>query len=553
MAWQYHPVLILFSLGGFVSLVVAGYCWRYIRTRGWSYLVASIGLLGFNNAIWVFAATLKTASTNLQASLLFYKLEFVGFLPNTAVAIVMALAYVGKDRWLTRRTFTLLSVVPTAIILLTLVNPSNVMIVDPKLIPAHGILAFEHDFTPLFAMYLAWLYGTVLVAILIIAWGVMTNRVPTAPALVGIVALLLPLMIAVMKTTGIYPPGGDGINISPAASAIGISVLAFAIIRYRVFELIPVGRDQAIEVMTDGYLFIGANETVLDSNPAAAELLVRDANADLRDTPVEEIVTVYNDLTEGDPVDLETEGRLVEVRRSDVTRQEQESGEVLLLQDVTEQRQQRRELKRKNERLDQFAKVVSHDLRNPLTVAKGNLALEQETNDSKQLATASNALDRMEALIDDVLTLSRQGQSVSDPERTTLSSVVNKAWGVVDSLEATLTVESDLTLLADSDRLQQLLENLFRNAIEHGRNDVSIRVGSLPENDGFYIADNGPGIPVDERDDVFESGYSTAESGTGFGLAIVNEIVDAHGWRIDVTDSEDQGARFEITGIDSSG
>lgn len=63
LTWQYHPLLGLFASGGVVSLGVAGYCWQYIQTRSWSYLVGSIGLLGFSDAVWVLAATLRTAST----------------------------------------------------------------------------------------------------------------------------------------------------------------------------------------------------------------------------------------------------------------------------------------------------------------------------------------------------------------------------------------------------------------------------------------------------------------------------------------------------------
>jgi signal transduction histidine kinase len=551
MAWQYHPLLVLFALGGFVSLGVAGYCWQHIQTRSWSYLVGSIGLLGFSNAIWVFAATLKTASTDLQTSILFYKLEFLGLLPITAIAIVFALAYVGKDRWLTPRTFALLSVVPTAFLLLAVGNPADVMIVDPTLIPAQGILAFEHEFPPFFNLYLAWLYGAALLAILIIVWGLLADRIPTGPAMVGILALLFPLTTGMLKTTGIYPPGGNGLNISPAASAIGISFLAFAIIRYRVFELVPVGRDRAIEVMTDGYLFVGPNETVLDANPAAAKLLGEGSSAGLQTLPVSEVVPVYDTLTEGDQVDLETEDRVVEVRRSEVTRQNQDAGDVLLLHDVTEQRQQKRKLERTNERLDRFASVVSHDLRNPLHVAKGNIVLAQNEHDSEQLATANNALDRMEALIDDLLTLAREGESILDLECISLSSVVDDSWAVIDSTDATLTIESELNFLADSGRLQQLLENLFRNAIEHEENTVTIRVGALSNAAGFYVADDGPGIPGGEREQVFESGYSTTESGTGFGLTIVEEIVDAHGWSINIAESATQGTQFEITGVTS--
>lgn len=77
---------------------------------------------------------------------------------------------------------------------------------------------------------------------------------------------------------------------------------------------------------------------------------------------------------------------------------------------------------------------------------------------------------------------------------------------------------------------------------------MRITIGDLDT--GFYIADNGPGIPEGERDRIFESGYSTLTKGTGFGLAIVQEIVAAHGWEISVTDSEDGGARFEIPGVE---
>ena len=78
---------------------------------------------------------------------------------------------------------------------------------------------------------------------------------------------------------------------------------------------------------------------------------------------------------------------------------------------------------------------------------------------------------------------------------------------------------------------------------------MNINVGSLA--DGFYVADDGAGIPKGEREDVFEPGYSTTTDGTGFGLRIVKQIADAHGWDICVTDSENDGARFEITEVDT--
>jgi signal transduction histidine kinase len=77
----------------------------------------------------------------------------------------------------------------------------------------------------------------------------------------------------------------------------------------------------------------------------------------------------------------------------------------------------------------------------------------------------------------------------------------------------------------------------------HTTTRISGRAGS-----GFYVADDGSGIPEDKRESVFESGFSTEESGTGFGLAIVAEIAEAHHWEPTVTDSRDGGARFEFVG-----
>ena len=129
--------------------------------------------------------------------------------------------------------------------------------------------------------------------------------------------------------------------------------------------------------------------------------------------------------------------------------------------------------------------------------------------------------------------------------------MVESSWDNVETGEATLVTDNDATVTADRSRLQQLLENLFGNAIEHAGEDVMITVGMF--DDGFFVSDDGTGIPESERDDVFEPGYSGSEGGTGFGLSIVERVADAHGWEIHVTESTDGGARFEITGVNLVG
>jgi signal transduction histidine kinase len=212
-----------------------------------------------------------------------------------------------------------------------------------------------------------------------------------------------------------------------------------------------------------------------------------------------------------------------------------------------ERRQYERDLERQNERLEEFASVLSHDLRNPLGVAEGYLELLPEDGNEDLFAKIRTAHDRMERIIEDVLTLARQGRGVGDTSTVALASTAEQAWGNVETDSAELLNGADRasdTIEADESRLEQLFENLFRNAIEHGGEDVTIRVDRSPV--GFYIEDDGPGIPENEREQVFDHGHTTSDSGTGFGLSIVKQIAEAHGWEITVSEGADGGARFEI-------
>jgi len=217
-------------------------------------------------------------------------------------------------------------------------------------------------------------------------------------------------------------------------------------------------------------------------------------------------------------------------------------------QNVSERVADKRELERQNERLAEFASIVSHDLRNPLQVADGRLELIREDCKSAHIDDVARALDRMDALIADLLTLAQEGEHVDETERVGLANVAKSSWQTVNTEQATLEVGCSRAVRADRSRLRQLLENLYRNAVEHGGDDVTVSVGAT--DGGFYVADTGPGIPESDREAVFEAGYSTSAEGTGFGLRTVEQIAEAHGWEITVTESDQGGARFELTGVE---
>lgn len=251
--------------------------------------------------------------------------------------------------------------------------------------------------------------------------------------------------------------------------------------------------------------------------------------------------------------------------------------------DITDRKRAELELERQNERLERFANVLSHDLRGPLTTARGYLELVTDEFSHTYLDAVGQALTRIEEIITDVLALSRIGKAAETTESVDLAETTRQAWQITDGDRGHLAEMGDLgTIEADGSLVGQLFENAFRNAVEHGSTsprsharedavdhgstshakpdgsadavehdaqDVTVRVGLLDEKNGFYVADDGEGIPEAEQGQVFEAGYSTSDTGTGYGLLIIKEIVDVHDWDVRITDSETGGVRLEISNV----
>lgn len=288
---------------------------------------------------------------------------------------------------------------------------------------------------------------------------------------------------------------------------------------------------------------------VIDLHPADEKERYRQ----IFQTHFERQPAVVSQFDDGSPLFAVTaDGAKIPIEINSWTIEDTDSDQPLfqgVFRDISERIRRQRELQHQNERLNEFASVVSHDIRNPLNVAQGRATLLDQECESEHIEPLQTALNRVEEIVEDTLTLARNGQHVDETEPVNLVNLLGSCWKVVDTASATLEFDDNITLRADPDRLQRIFENLFRNAIEHGGENVTVRVGKA-DYQTIYVEDDGSGIPEEERNAVLQAGHSSTADGTGLGLAIIQRLAEAHEWDFTLTESESGGARFEFSGVE---
>ena len=315
-----------------------------------------------------------------------------------------------------------------------------------------------------------------------------------------------------------------------------------------------------VYILDDSLRFDTVNDALLEAVPYDHDRLMQMSTADIASQLLnEEISSQFAELLDtGGSLRSETEVTSVDgepIPYQLNTRRIVHGDEPMLLgvaRDISDRKAREEELRRQNERLDEFASVVSHDLRTPLNVADGRIRLARQSGELSHLDDAERALDRMEQLIQDALTLARDGRTVESQSPVVLPQLVRTAWNGVGDGDATISVfDEQVTVLADEPRLKRSLENVLRNAVEHADEPhIDVRAATADGSAAISVCDDGPGIPADERDDVLRSGYTTSSDGSGLGLGIVSRIADAHGWTLSLSESDAGGLCVELSELD---
>ncbi|MFD1587163.1 histidine kinase N-terminal 7TM domain-containing protein [Halorientalis brevis] len=566
MAWQQTPYTLPLLVAAMVSGGLLVFTARSRTNRG------AVPLLGVLVAAttWSVADAVRLSSTDVTVKVVMNDIRFIGPVLVTVSIFLFAAEYTNREEWLAPRRVLALFFVHAVTLVFVVTNPWHHLVrqhieVDQSV----SYVLMDITWGPWYYIHASYSYLLLVAAAIMLVMklsqstGVQTYR---GQALAILIATLVP-----WGMNAAFIAGLTEVDLTSIGFTVTGSMFVVAVFRYQILDILPIARSTVVDNIEEGYIVLDSNDNVVDVNEKAAEILGTERDR-LIGRPIRALDDEYQETLDRfsheretrDQVRIELDG---ETRHYDIDispvydQRDRVTGRVVLIRDITEQERRQRQLEhqkaqlerqtdqleRQNERLEDFASIVSHDLRNPINVVSGRLELARQSPDEEHFDEMEAGLKRMESIIDDMLMMARQGQAVSKTELVSVPAIAEDAWSNVDTKAATLDVETTREVQADRGRLLQIFENLFRNAIDHGREDVSIRVGDVE--DGFFVADDGPGIPEAERDSVLDKGYTTADDGTGFGLSIVQTAVQSHGWDVEITDSESGGARFEISGV----
>ncbi|AQL41829.1 hypothetical protein BV210_03465 [Halorientalis sp. IM1011] len=589
----YVPALLLVA----VVSSVAGYL-GYAK-RGRRGTIWYVGAM-FSLATWSLSLALVVASTTLQLKLVFFTSFLVSTVTLCSCWFLFAVAYAGHYDRLQRYLPHALLLVSLVYVPLTPTNQAHgLVLANARLVRDGSLVLLAYDtWGPVPWAFVGLTYVLLLSATAILLRKAIHSRNVYRKLSLVLAFAGLSMWVGNLITIAGWSPfphmmivplsflfwGAIGLVIFTSMRFVQMLPIDTVLARLssRFDDVLPLARDFVIEEFDSGVMILDADGRIVDINSTARKMMGLEDR--VVGKPVFEVIDLgkyWDDYEEGELLSdrrkqiwvsvSETEERCYDINISNIENSSGAfAGQSILLYDVTGQkeretqlrqreeelRQQKRDLERQkqqlehqNERLDRFASIVSHDLRNPLNVATGHVELlDTKLDDEYQnsVQEIDMAHERMQDIIDDALTLARSGKAITEKEDVDVRAVATEAWENVETDRASLDTDVELRLESDRDRLLNVFENLFRNSIDHNDGDVTVRVGALTGDTGFYVEDDGEGIPQDERADVFEQGYTTHEEGTGLGLAIVRDIVRAHGWELSIAESPEGGARFEI-------
>jgi PAS domain S-box-containing protein len=583
---QFTPYALITFAATLVSAWLAYTIWS--RRPGVGvipYIVLALG-----TTIWSLFGGIELLLTDAVVISMVVPLTYIGITVAPAAWLMFTLQYVGHDKWITRNRLLIFVIEPILVQVLIVTNSFHKLFWTAReLTVIDGYVAVDYSYGPAFWVHAFYSYALLLIGtILLIRAFIRSPQLYRGQIIYLMVASLAPWVANIVYLTGISP-FPQYLDLTPISFVITVGATAWSLYRFRLMDIVPVGRETIIDNMEDAILILDSRNRVVDINRSALQILDKTSDKVIGH-PAEEVLAEEKNL-------LEQLGRMPE-SKTDLTlelahstrsyslrvtplrnRQNEISGKIVTLHDVTTLQETNRQLRIATENAEeatrlksQFLATMSHELRTPLNAIIGYtelqlLGMAGELNDTQYdyqervLANSNHLL----GLINDILDLSKieagRMDVVKKPFalRTWLDEVVgeNAILAQEKGLEFKCSVATDMPdlLLGDAVRLRQIVVNLISNAVKFTK-EGSVNLSIRPEAEeswSIVVQDTGIGIPSHKQETIFMEFHQLDNSatreygGTGLGLAIARRLVTAMGGTIRVSSTLGEGSTFTVT------
>ncbi len=574
--------LVLLLLTGLATLGLGVYAWRQRRAPGTRPMAAVLALSG----IWSLAYSIQLLNSDLDAKIVAFKVYFTVVPLIPVVWAVLGVELRQRAFWFTWPRFAALLVVPAITITLTwTVEAHPWLFPNLRVMESPPLLLLDSDIGPWFWIHTVYSYVLILSGTAFLIPRMLSER-GLYRWQAGLLALapLVPLGANLVYILGLTPP--PRLDFTPQGFSASALLIAWAVFRYRLLDLMPIAHRFVVEGLGDEVLVFNESDHLVDLNPAARRRFPAAAPG----TPARAALVDWPDLLDlyAHPGPQSRDVRLsgqaeestwIEARLQDLTADhEQRVGRVVVLRDITPRKRAEAAMALARDRAveaselkSQILAKVSHELRTPIGALLGYAELlqsgaygpitEQQMAAAERMIQNSKSLGRLVGELLDQAQL-ESGRLRLAPRATAIETIIENVQEALlplaRSRALTLAFEIDTRLPAwieiDPDRLQQVLLNLAHNALKFtDRGGVQVRANVVGDQTWqLIVQDTGKGLSPEAQNRIFDpfwqadSSLTRIHGGYGLGLTIVRQLVDLMEGQITVDSALGAGSTFIV-------
>ena len=564
----YLPLILIVlatSVGVLTSVYAAYYLNKYERTKQ----VMAFTVLAAAITIWTFFALLQLTATTFAHSYWAYKMLHFGSFTTAPAVFFYGLSMGDARRWVNWKAASVVVVLLSPVFVFLFTEPVPILFKNPNLVSFGAFSVIQHGNSPLYVSYLSAFYVVATIGLSYIVYQTWTDRsLGSSQTAILVSAIFAPMLLSVAQTFSLLPFETPGTILTPTSFSVGMAGVGYAAFRYEIFDTKALARSRTVENMSEGYLLVDTDGEIIDANQSARSLL--GVETPLTDMQFSDLVSTRDEqvLKEAETtqsfetqIETETETRTLEISSSNfITETEQTIGTLFVIRDITTRKEAQKQLEEQRNNLDLLNQVLRHDIRNDLQLVTGysNILTDhvdeegtEHLNTVRESANHSIELTKTARDMADVM-LSRENsqQQHQINLRNTLTRELDEIGDEYPDAHVMVEGELPSVQIQANRMLDSVFRNLLSNAVQHNDKDVpevSVSATSHDERVTVRIADNGPGVPDGQKEEIFGKGEKGLDSsGTGLGLYLVRHLVTHYGGEVWIEDNDPEGAVFAV-------